>query len=91
LAFIPTAVIQRGAQLFAQLRRWSDVIYRLKSEGNGTYARSTLIRRICGLSPRGGDQNSPELADVDVAAGAARAVVKTRHRFVGDHLYDRVR
>jgi hypothetical protein len=78
LAFIPTAVVERGAQLYAQLRRWADVIVHLKREGNGTYARSTLIRRIRRTSTGSNGQNSDLVRTSTSASSRPRAVVKTR-------------
>jgi hypothetical protein len=44
--FIAALVVARAAELYKAHRRWVDVLQALKAEGNGTYARNTLIRRV---------------------------------------------
>lgn len=45
-SFIAALVVEHAAKLFAEQRRWSYVLEALRSSGNGTYARNTLIRRV---------------------------------------------
>lgn len=58
LAFIPALVVEHAAKRYAVLRRWSDVLQELEREGNGTYARNTLIRRVARSTAV---HNGPEL------------------------------
>jgi hypothetical protein len=43
--FIAALVVARAAELYGAHRQWSAVLEALEAEGNGTYARNTLIRR----------------------------------------------
>jgi len=44
--FIAALVVERAAKLYAEHRRWSEVLRLLEQEGNGRYPRNTLIRRV---------------------------------------------
>jgi len=46
LLFIPTAVVLRAREIFKNRRVFSEVLLTLEREGNGTWPRKTLFRRV---------------------------------------------
>lgn len=78
-SFIAALVVAEAARLHSVHRRWSEVLERLRSSGNGTYARNTLIRRVVDYSS---SQNQPELQRRRPGRRAARAPSKTGRRML---------
>ena len=78
-SFIAALVVEHAAKLFAEQRRWSAVLEQLRSSGNGTYARNTLIRRVSEYSAIQNLGSSPPAA---AARGRRRRPSKTGRRKV---------
>lgn len=72
-AFIPAAVVLRAAALYQKHRDFSRVLRELAQEGNGTWARNTLLRRIS----TGPVQNSPTSPASASSSSALQAASKT--------------
>jgi hypothetical protein len=78
--FIPAAVLERARELNAGGRDFSTVVRMLAIEGNGSWPRKTLLRRVratpSSSAPARG-QNPPARSRVDVAGGRLEDVAKT--------------
>lgn len=77
---IPIAVVARARELSAGGRDFSAVVRMLAIEGNGTWPRKTLLRRVLstsGSSSPARGQKSTTRSRPAAPRGAARAVVKT--------------
>lgn len=77
LKFIPTAVVERAVTLWDECRRWSEVAHWLEREGNGTYDRNTIRRRVEALQAV---QNQPGTSSPAAAGAGGSSPVKTRPR-----------
>jgi hypothetical protein len=75
LSFIAALVVAEAARLYKIHRRWPAVFEALEREGNGTYARNTLIRRVAKYSA---GQNSARPTPPAGRARVARARSRTR-------------
>jgi hypothetical protein len=84
-------VVQRAGQLYELHRRWSYVLEQLEREGNGRYARNTLIRRVRAARGPGRVQNYAgeldqaeqldELQEVSkTGPGSGRPTARSRRR-----------
>lgn len=77
--FIPAAVLARAVELAAYPLAFSTVVRRLELEGNGTWPRKTLMRRIRSSASSRSGQNTRGLQATSPAADIAGDVAKTGH------------
>lgn len=78
--FIPAVVVERARELAGGGRDFSTVVRMLAIEGNGTWPRKTLLRRVRSTSstpPRGRGQKVRRCSAVDVAGEQLLRVAKT--------------